>query len=403
MNAFERLKQRIRRNSVYKRLREMRDLRRRARIHQPSGYLSPGTGPATFIVVCGGEFDQSIPNAATMCRMGWCRGFEQHGIPYRLVAAQDLHLELPSFHNPICWISGSDYAYLDALGIKALARVPHGVLVSTAFDQEEAFFASRGFPNVSWEIALRKRILSSSPPLLFTMSGKGSFGFYEWWIRTGARLVSLPLACDTSLYRAPARHASYDGVQVAFVGGYWRYKAIQFDRFLRPLADKLWVYGYSSWPYGRYGGQIGYDQEGSLYRQAAVSPIINEPHVCEMSVDINERVFKVLGAGGLGVCDPTSGYREWFSSEELLVPSSEDEYWDMINAALVRPESLKNFRAAGSRAVLAKHTYAHRAAEFVKELGMKGVLPSMPDDQAPNVVDSGGSPVMNVSRGGMCR
>jgi hypothetical protein len=365
------LKSRVRGSPTYQRWADIRQSMRRARIHQDVGALPVGSRNLTFVLICGGEFDQSIPNAATTMRMGWCRGFEQLGIPYKLVPVHDIRRVIPSLPNPFCWISGSDYSYLKDGDLSFLRRFKHAVLVSTAFDEEGAFFSSRGYPNVSWPPALRAKILSTEPKFLFTMSGESRFHYYQWWLSAGCRLVSLPLACDTTLYEWPRSDVDFSGVDVAFVGGYWDYKARQFDRYLRPLASRLRVYGYSPWPYGQYGGVIAPDHEGSLYRQALVSPIINEPHVCEMSVDINERVFKVLGAGGLAVCDPTKGYRDWFSPKELLVPEGESEYWEMVNGALGSPTAFQDFRTAGKEAVLKRHTYKHRARQFITEMGLE--------------------------------
>jgi hypothetical protein len=324
----------------------------------------------TFVVICGGEFDQSIPNASTMCRLGWCRGFQQLGVPYLLVAAQDIGRVLPSVPNPICWISGSDYDYLGRKELDLLKRYRHAVLVSTAFQGEEKYFESHGFPNVSWNASLRKKILATEPAFLFTMSSEARFQFYSEWLKAGAKLASMPLACDPYLYEHPRSDVDYSHVEVAFVGGYWDYKARQFDKFLQPIAEKLHVYGYSAWPYGRYGGRLPLENEGALYRQASLSPVINEPHVSYMSVDINERVFKVLAAGGLAICDPTDGYRDWFSYEELLVPSNESEYWDVLHDVLRSPGRYQTYRQMGREAVLARHTYAHRARDFARGFEM---------------------------------
>lgn len=332
------------------------------------GRLLPGDGPATFVVICGAQFDQATPNAATTCRMGWCRGFEQIGIPYVLVSAFDLAKRIQDIPNPICWITGSDYLYLDKENLRALKNYPHVAWVSTYFDGDADYFRRNGFPNMSWNAPLRRRILSSEPNFLFTLSAESRFGFYEGWLREGARLVSLPLACDVQTYANPRALSKFNDVEIAFVGGYWPYKARQFDIYLKPLERHLRLFGYSPWPYGNYGGQLPEDEEGSLYSQARVSPVVNEPHVAAMSIDINERVFKVLGAGGLAVTDATEGYRDWFSPDELLVPSSPKQYRELISEILDAPESYTQIRESGRRAVLERHTYAHRAESLCRLL-----------------------------------
>jgi spore maturation protein CgeB len=87
-----------------------------------------------------------------------------------------------------------------------------------------------------------------------------------------------------------------------------------------------------------------------------------------MGTDVNERVFKVLGSGGLAVTD-VGPYHEWFGPDELLVPQSLAEYHDMIRRALDDRDFNQRYREAGYEAVCARHTYAHRARLILHVLG----------------------------------
>ncbi len=356
---------------LYGKLRKIKHALHRPVIVQGQGQLAPGNGPMTFIVIVGPLFNQTIPNAGTTCRMGWCRGFEQLGIPYLIVSVFDLARRLPDIPNPICWVSGADYEYLNPRNLTALKRYPHVVWVSTWFVGDAQFYLGNDLENVSWSEALNQKILASEPSLVFTISPERSFEYYQGWLRQGARLVSLPLACDTTLYRSDALfRPEFANVDMAFVGGYWPYKARQFDRYLKPYADRLKVYGYSPWPYAGYGGRLPEIEEPSLYRQARLSPTINEPHVEKMGIDLNERVFKVLGSGGMTITDVTPAYREWFGEDELLVPGNLDEYHDMVHRALTDDDYSTRQRQKGHAAVMARHTYAHRARTLLEYLGI---------------------------------
>jgi hypothetical protein len=253
-----------------------------------------------------------------------------------------------------------------------LARYPHAVQVDTWFDGDIEYCRHHGFPAFSSPDWHRARVISSQPRFLFTMSPMSRLDFYEGWQRLGARVHSLPLACDLAVYGEPENSRDFADVEIGFVGGFWPYKARQFDLYLKPHADRMAVFGYSAWPYGRYGGQLPLEHEASLYAQARLSPVINEPHVCAMGIDINERVFKVLGAGGLAVTDACSGYRDWFSDDELLVPDSLDEFHEIVAAVLRDDPALHPFRERGRQAVLARHTYRHRAESFLTLLGSSG-------------------------------
>lgn len=330
------------------------------------GSLVPGTEDVTFVVVCGGDFDQSVPNAGTMSRMGWCHGFEALGVPYLLLSIFELAAKLPDLRNPLCWISAHDYVYLDESNRLALSRCKHAVLVPVSFEGDIHYCQTNDFPRMSLSRRLVQKVLSTEPDFLFTISPESRFEYYEQWMRYGARLVSLPLACDTRLYPGCGEPFEKGSVDLAFVGGFWPYKARQFDIYLRPFSEHLDVFGYSSWPFGRYRGQIALDREGALYTAARVSPVINEPHVSIMGIDLNERVFKVLGSGGLAVTDATSAYRDWFLADELLVPDSPREYMEIARAVLEGAEDFESYRSRGKSAVLDRHTYEHRATRFLE-------------------------------------
>jgi hypothetical protein len=352
-------------------LRRRRAARREPVFMKPRGRLDPEAGPNTFVMVCGRGFDQRRPNAATMMRQGWCHGFERIGVPYVFASALDLPRVLASVPGPMCWISGSDFRSLDAAALRSLRACRHAVLVTISFDGDERYFREHGLPSQAWSPHLRRCILSTEPRFLFTMSHSSRFEYYAGWLNAGARLVSLPLACDTHVYApAPVAVPEFTGIDVAFVGGYWNYKARQLDRYLQPLADRLHVFGYTPWPYGEFGGELPAAQEPALYAQARLCPVINEPHVALMGVDINERVFKVLGSGGLALTDATPGYRAWFSADELLVPESVDDFRALAQAALSDPDAMQHRRQRGLQAVLDRHTYAHRALEFMRQMGV---------------------------------
>jgi hypothetical protein len=235
--------------------RGLRVARRDAHITQPSGRLKVGSRPSTFVLICGPSFDQTVPTAGTVCRLGWRAALEQLGIPYLLVSAPDVSRALPGLPNPFCWIAGSDYPHLSEAGLAALRRTRHMVWVDTWFKDEMQFRARHDLPLNTLPDEVRERVVSSEPAFVFTISPQASFEYDDLWIERGLNLVSLPLACDATRYPSEPPHvARFDGVEMAFVGGYWPYKARQFDRYLKRYEDRLTVYGWSRWPYAGFGG-----------------------------------------------------------------------------------------------------------------------------------------------------
>ncbi|MDE3090295.1 MAG: hypothetical protein KGJ80_13015, partial [Chloroflexota bacterium] len=57
-------------------LRTLKYSRQRPVILHEHGRLALGAAPVTFVVIVGPFFDQTVPNAGTTSRSGWCRGFE---------------------------------------------------------------------------------------------------------------------------------------------------------------------------------------------------------------------------------------------------------------------------------------------------------------------------------------
>jgi spore maturation protein CgeB len=136
-----------------------------------------------------------------------------------------------------------------------------------------------------------------------------------------------------------------------------------FEQFLRPYERELVVYGRTPWPYRGYAGPLHRDLERVLYGTATVCPTVNAAACYEGYDEINERVFKVLGSGGLTVGDPVSAFGELFAADELLVASSVEEYHDHIRLLREDEAAAEAFRMAGLRAIRARHTYAARAAQ----------------------------------------
>ncbi len=325
----------------------------------------------TFAMIVSPEFDTRIPNASMTARLGWCHGFRQIGFPFRVINILELDRYLPRLTNPICWLTEADYRYLTNRNLRILRHFPHIVWVNTWFQDEEQYLQSRNLPDLSSPMWLRKRILESEPCFVFTISPQQCFEFYEEWVKNGLRLLSLPLAWDNTIYpQEPRWDMDFDQVTIAFVGGYWKYKAQQLDQYLKPHAKRLTVYGYSKWPYGNYGGVLPLTREGALYRQAKIAPTINEPHVEIMGIDINERVFKVLGSGGFTITDAVPAYREWFSTDELLIPENVNEFHEILHLACKDQAFNHKYRKTGQRAVIDRHQYSHRAISVLETLSL---------------------------------
>jgi len=355
--------------------------RRCAVITQPAGRLDPTAGPATFLVVVGPGFNQHVPNAFMTCRMGYCQAFEQLGIPYLIVDINDLRETLDRVPNPFCMLLGYEYNHpgMDRATRCRLRQVPHCVWVNPWFKDSDRFFALHHLEASVWDWSARHRhrIFATEPRFVFTATVPRGLCFFDQWRQHGLHLVSLPLACDTSLYRpeTPPR-PEFENIQLAFVGGYWESKGRQIDEYLRPFENELTIYGYSRWPYRGYRGRLPRQAEPALYRQTALCPTINEPTVRLLHGQINERVFKILGSGGATVVDAVPAYRELFDPDELPVPQDAAEFAHLVRHLLHDIDERHRWAMRGRHAVLQRHTYHHRARQMLEQLRLTHLLPA---------------------------
>jgi len=332
-------------------------------------YGGPEGSSITMVMVCREGFDINVSNANSALRLGYCRGFAQIGVRYRLVSVFELGRVLPEMQRPFVFLSTYDYKDLNDEALKVLRSYPHFTWVYPWFKGMEGVYAEHDLPLPDMSMKVVRRILDSGAAFGFGLGPSSCATFFEEWSKRGLRWESLPLACDTDRYFPEPSDRRYADVKVAFVGGYWQYKSIQFDKYLKPYEDILKVFGYSRWPYKGYGGLLPDGDERVLYQNARVCPALSEPHA-EVMGDIVERAFKVMGSGGLAIPDATPFYRELFAPDELLVPSSLDEYHHMMWQALSDSEFNQRFRSKGYEAILARHTYAHRARRILNLLGM---------------------------------
>lgn len=333
-------------------------------------YGGPDDSPITLAMVCREGFNINIPNASTTIRLGFCRGFAQIGVRYQLVNVFKLARVLPQLRRPFVFLTCYDYEDLDAQARKLLRNTPHFIWVPPWFENLEEVYARHNLPDPRLPETVNWRILDSGAAFVWAPVTPSCLAFYEEWQKRGQRLEAIPLACDTTRYYKEPDNRRYADVKMAFVGGYRAYKNVQYDKYLKPYEEILAVYGYDCWPYKGYGGLLPEGDERVLYQNARVCPALSEPHA-EVMGDIVERVFKVVGSGGLTITDVIPFYRELFEPDELLVPSCIDEYHEMVKQALEDEELGHRYREKGYAAIKARHTYAHRAEQILGHLGIE--------------------------------
>lgn len=363
-----------------------------------SGNISGGPENAeyTFVMVVRQGFDSAKSNANSTIRLGYCRAFARLGIRYRLVSSFDLGDVLTELRNPFVFLSVYDYFDFGAATRRSLRRYPHFVWVNPDVDILQKAYTPYGTVADETPNSIYKIVGDSCPAFVWSPVPPSALNAYSRWVETGIPLRSLPLACDTERYFPVHGAKEHSDVKIAFVGGYWPNKAIHFDQYLRPYEDLLTVFGYSKWPYKNYRGLLPDDQEKILYQNAILCPAISEPHAVTTG-DIVERVYKVLGSGGLAITDCVPFYRELFRADELLVPSSISEYHSMVRQALGDSSFRQQYRRNGLSAVLERHTYIHRArniADWLQiPLGLTDPSATAVMEHFPKAKDANSDPI----------
>lgn len=189
----------------------------------------------------------------------------------------------------------------------------------------------------------------------------------------GIKAVSLMMCADTTAYGLGEKREELL-CDIGFVGGYWPYKGIIIDQYLMPLLHPVGkynvkIFGNQPWPANQYCGMIQDEKAKDLFASAKICPNLSEPHAHEFGFDVNERIFKVLFAGGFCITDNVKGY-ELFG-DGIVVADSPSDFKDKIDYYLQNQDEADEIRKRGYDIVKANHTNYHRAAQIMDLFGYK--------------------------------
>lgn len=194
------------------------------------------------------------------------------------------------------------------------------------------------------------------------------------WREAGVTPLGILNAADTIDYRrgTPRRELACD---VAFVGGYWGYKARNLDSYLLPLCHQstglnVKIFGNQRWPVAQYIGPIQDALVRDLFATAHVCPNVSEPHSTDLGWDIIERPFKVLSAGGFCVSDHVEEAREIFTEYELPMAKSPQDLRNLVEYFVDDLQQREPFMTKGRQKVLESHTYFDRTAQMMTGFGL---------------------------------
>ncbi len=201
---------------------------------------------------------------------------------------------------------------------------------------------------------------------------------HNYFESIGIKPISLMMCADTFEYN----NAKFDKklkCDIGFVGGYWPYKAQVMDRYLTPLLHplgkyKVKIFGNQPWPVNQYCGLIVDSDVKNLFRSAKICPNLSEPHAQEYGFDVNERIFKILYAGGFCVSDNVEGYKMF--GDGIVIANSPEDFRDKIEYYVNTDEGTidRSFIIKkGQDFVTENHTGFHRIATIMEAFGYSDV------------------------------
>lgn len=194
---------------------------------------------------------------------------------------------------------------------------------------------------------------------------------HEHYRSIGIEPKSLIMCADTHVYG----NSEYDerlACDIGFVGGYWPHKGIVINNYLFPMLGdiskyKVKIFGNQSWPVNQYCGYLEDHEVKNLFKSAKVCPNLSEPHAHAFGIDINERIFKILYAGGFCVSDYCDAYNIF--GDGVVLAKSAEEFREKIDYYIRNPEERQAIAKKGRQIVIEKHLNYHRIASILDYLG----------------------------------
>ncbi len=192
---------------------------------------------------------------------------------------------------------------------------------------------------------------------------------HNHWRNLGLEPKGLLLAADTTQYKPTTPNDSLI-CDLSFIGGYWPYKAISFNKYLIPMCYKsdinIKIFGYGNWPVAQYLGSLPANMLPNLFSSSTVNASIFEPLSAKYGFDVNERPYKILASGGFCVSEYCeSAAKDVFVNNEVVFANNPDDFREKVYYYIKNPEERQSFIERGLNTIKHKHTYFHRLADLI--------------------------------------
>jgi hypothetical protein len=193
------------------------------------------------------------------------------------------------------------------------------------------------------------------------------------WREAGIQVESLMNAADIFEFTNGVSRPEYE-CDIGFLGGCWGYKNITLSKYINPLCEldnglNVKIFG-NGWGVPQHCGYLAEGEEKHFLASAKVCPNVSEPHSQEFGYDVIERPFKLLSNKRFVVTDFVEDLYELFP-DGMIHCETPAEFEKVIRDYLGRPNDRKNAVETGYEAVMGGHTYFHRVAAILLNLGLE--------------------------------
>ena len=230
-------------------------------------------------------------------------------------------------------------------------------------------YGSTGIPGIDESKDAIAWTKTQRPDAVFGYGHASDISYWDKWVKELCPWVPMPTAGDSTIFglRGPGQD-----IDVGYVGGRWPYKAKNIDVYLLPVfrTVKSVVYGWGGWPAGVSQGPIDEPKVPEFLSRCKICPCIAEPHTTQYGIDVPERVFKVILSGALAIHDPVRGLERYIPSIQMAKDPM--DFLSLIGKWLAASEVERQEVAFRQRQeVLNAHTYFHRLAGLLQQVGFK--------------------------------
>lgn len=325
----------------------------------------------TLLVACARSFYQDANNAGTLLQEGFARGWSKECGPAKLVSIDQLMKEIELHDNPAVFMSSYEFDHLTYAESKKLRKVNLFVFVCmhprANKMYEQKVLGANEMPDSEVWLSSYGKIVMAEPKFVWNASGAAGMEWFQGWIDDGFHWETIYPAADLSRYFPEPALERFGHIKMAYVGGYWPEKAQGFDLYLRPWEEILVPFGYAVWPYKNYAGKLDEQGERQLYSSAGLIPLVTSPWGWMMA-EITERYLKAPACAGFCIADQNPALREIYTPDEMLQAETPEQFHQLVRDLLAGKIDRAGWSLKGYKAVLERHTYAHRAIQIKNAL-----------------------------------